>query len=143
MLAIILYSIVCLNRNFISLRGAKLLRGNPRPTHVGTVTGALNYQQPISNFSLFAVICRRNPRTYTHSYPHRGTVGRKGEGVLAGVAGPSPYFDFAFSGKAFDLLYNTKYILCVVALLEVCDVTKHACHLVFFQELEIRKKQYN
>ena len=144
MLAIILYSIFCLNRNFISLRGAKLLRGNPRPTHVGTVTGALNYQQPISNFSLFAVICRLNPRTYAQSYPHRGTIGREGGGGwVVGVAGPSPYFDFAFSGKAFDLLYNTKYILCVVALLEVCDVTKHGCHLLFFQELEISKTQYN
>ena len=61
--------------------------------------------------------------------------------VPSGVAGPSsPYFDFAFSGKAFDLLCNTKYILCVVAMLEVCDVTKRGCHLVFFQELEIRKK---
>ena len=80
MLAIILYSIFCLNRNFISLRGAKLLRGNPRPTHVGTVTGALNYQQPISNFSLFAVICRLNPRTYAQSYPHRGTMGREAGG---------------------------------------------------------------
>ena len=143
MLAIILYSIFCLNRNFISRRGAKLLRGNPHPTHVGTVTGALNYQQPISNFSLFAVICWLNPRTYAQSYPHRGTMGREGGGVV-GVAGPSsPYFDFAFSGKAFDLLYNTKYILCVVAMLEACDVTKHSCHLVFFQELEIWKKQYN
>ena len=63
--------------------------------------------------------------------------------MLVGVAGPFPYFDFAFSGKAFDLLYNTKYILCVVAMLEACDVTKHGCHLVFFQELEIWKKQYN
>ena len=80
MLAIILYSIFCLNRNFISRRGAKLLRGNPHPTHMGTVTGALNYQQPISNFSLFAVICWLNPRTYAQSYPHRGTMGREGGG---------------------------------------------------------------
>ena len=69
--------------------------------------------------------------------------GAGGGGGVVGVAGPSPYFDFAFSGKAFDLLYNTKYILCVVALLEVCDVTKHGCHLLFFQELEISKTQYN
>ena len=67
-----------------------------------------------------------------------------GGGGVVGVAGPSsPYFDFAFSGKAFDLLYNTKYMLCVVAMLEVCDVTKRGWYLVFFQELEIRKKQYN
>ena len=39
------YNILCLNLNFIFLKGAKLLRGNPCPTHEGTVTGALNYQQ--------------------------------------------------------------------------------------------------
>ena len=50
MLAIILYSTLCLNRNFISLKGAKLLRGNPRPTHAGTVTGAFNYQQAHTKF---------------------------------------------------------------------------------------------
>ena len=88
MLAIILYSIFCLNRNFISRRGAKLLRGNPHPTHMGTVTGALNYQQPISNFSLFAVICWLNPRTYAQSYPHRGTMGR--EGGWLGLLDPPP-----------------------------------------------------
>ena len=32
--------------------------------------------------------------------------------------------------KAFDLLYKIRYILRVVALLEVCDVTKHGRHLV-------------
>ena len=32
--------------------------------------------------------------------------------------------------KAFDLLYKIRYILRVVALLEVCDVTKRGCHLV-------------
>ena len=31
-----------------------------------------------------------------------------------------------------------KYILWVVALLEVCDVTKHRGRLGFYQELEIR-----
>ena len=31
--------------------------------------------------------------------------------------------------KAFDLLYKIRYILRVVALLEVCDVTKHGRHL--------------
>ena len=38
-----------------------------------------------------------------------------------------------------------RYILWVVALLEVCDVTKHGRHLgrhfCFYQELEIRRKQ--
>ena len=53
MLAIVIYSILCLNRNFISLKGAKLFRGNPRPTHAGTVTGSFNYEQSIPNFSPF------------------------------------------------------------------------------------------
>ena len=82
-------------------------------------------------------------RTRSHTLTAVQWGGRGGGGGVVGVAGPSPYFDFAFSGKAFDLLYNTKYILCVVALLEVCDVTKHGCHLLFFQELEISKTQYN
>ena len=50
MLAIILYSILQLNRNFISVNGAKLLRGNARPTYVGTVTGAFIYQQAHTKF---------------------------------------------------------------------------------------------
>ena len=55
-----------------------------------------------------------------------------------GVDGSSPYFDFPFSGKPLTLiLYKMKYILCVLALLKVCDVTKHGNHLAFFQELEI------
>ena len=55
-----------------------------------------------------------------------------------GVDGSSPYFDIGFSGKPLTLiLYNMKYILCVVALLKVCDVTKHGNHLAFFQELGI------
>ena len=45
MLAIILYSILCLNQNFISVKGAKLLRGNLRPTYAKNVTGAFIYQQ--------------------------------------------------------------------------------------------------
>ena len=48
--------------------------------------------------------------------------------------------------KAFDLLYEMRYILWVVVLLKVCDVIKHGghfgCHLVFYQELEIRLKQW-
>ena len=55
-----------------------------------------------------------------------------------GVDGSSPYFDFAFSRKPLTLiLYKMKYILCVVALLKVYNVTKHGNHLAFFQELEI------
>ena len=43
---------------------------------------------------------------------------------------------FCLQWKAFDLLYKMRYILWVVALLEVFDVTKH--HLGFYQELEMR-----
>ena len=46
--------------------------------------------------------------------------------------------------KAFDLLYKIRYILWVVALLEVRDVTNNGRHLGrhlgFHQELEIRLK---
>ena len=45
---------------------------------------------------------------------------------------------FCLQWKAFDPLYKMRYILWVVALLEVCDVTKHGRHLGFYQELEIR-----
>ena len=49
---------------------------------------------------------------------------------------------FCLQRKAFDLLYKTRYISWVVALLEVCDVTKHGRHLGrylgFYQALEIR-----
>ena len=141
MLAITLYSILCFNRNFTSLKGAKLLRGNPRPTHAGTVTGALIINKPIPNFSPLAVICWHNPRTYRQS--HTLTLvqwgGREGGGGI-GYWGcwTLPLFRFCLQWKAFDLLYKMKYILCVVALLDVCNVTKHGRHLVFFQELEIR-----
>ena len=44
--------------------------------------------------------------------------------------------------KAFDLLNKMRYILWLVALLEVYDVTNNARHLGrhlgFYQELEIR-----
>ena len=42
--------------------------------------------------------------------------------------------------KAFDLLNKMRYILCVVALLEACDVTNNGRHLGFYQELETRFK---
>ena len=45
---------------------------------------------------------------------------------------------FCLQWKAFDLLYKMRYILWVVALLEVCDVNKQGRHLGFYQELEIR-----
>ena len=83
-----------------------------------------------------------NPRMYTQS--HIPTV------VQRAVDGLSPpprlgfliYSNiskrFRLQWKAFDLLYKMRYILWVVALLEVCDVTKHGRHLGFYQELEIR-----
>ena len=47
-------------------------------------------------------------------------------------------------GEAFDLLNERRYILRMVALLEVCDVTSKGRHLGgdlgFYQELEIRLK---
>ena len=45
---------------------------------------------------------------------------------------------FCYRWKAFDLLQNTRYMLWVVALLEVCEITKHGRHFAFYQELEIR-----
>ena len=45
---------------------------------------------------------------------------------------------FCLQWKAVDLLNKMKHILWVVALLAVCDVTKHSRHLGFFEELEIR-----
>ena len=45
---------------------------------------------------------------------------------------------FCFQWKAFDILYKMGYVLWVVALLEVCRVTKHCRHLGFYQDLEIR-----
>ena len=52
---------------------------------------------------------------------------------------------FYFQWKAFDLLYQMKYILWVVALLGVCDVTNNGRHLRrhlgFYQGLERRLKQ--
>ena len=80
-----------------------------------------------------------NHRTYIQSHPHRGTRGRGG-GLIE-----SPWvFDmlqFCLRLKAFDLLYKKRYILWMVALLKVCDVTKYGRHLDrrlgFYQELEI------
>ena len=46
---------------------------------------------------------------------------------------------FFLQWKAFELPYKIRYILLVVTLLKVCDVTKHGHHLGFYQELEILK----
>ena len=45
---------------------------------------------------------------------------------------------FCLQWKAFDILYKMGYVLWVVALFEVCHVTKHGRHLRFYQELEIK-----
>ena len=44
---------------------------------------------------------------------------------------------FYLQGKAFDILYELRYILWVVALLGACAVTYNGRHLGFYQELEI------
>ena len=44
------------------------------------------------------------------------------------------------SVESFDLLNKMRYILWVVALLEVRDVTNNGRHLGFYQDLEIRLK---
>ena len=75
-----LYSILCLNLNFIFLKGAKLLRGNPRPKLEGTVTGALNYQQAHTKFLPIRCYTPAQPSdVHAKLYPHRGTMGRGGE----------------------------------------------------------------
>ena len=83
-----------------------------------------------------------NHRTYIQSHPHRGTRGRGGliepPWVLICCIISKP---FCLRWKAFDLLYKKRYILWMVALLKVCDLTKHGRHLDrrlgFYQELEI------
>ena len=70
---------------------------------------------------------------YTQS--HTPTVAYKGGGVLTDppwVFDMLQYFEikrFCLQWRAFDLLYKIRYFLWVVALLEVCDVTKHGRHL--------------
>ena len=71
--------------------------------------------------------------------PHRGTRG--GGGLMY-----PPCFliccniskRFCLQWKVLDLLNMMRCILCVIALLEVFDVTKHGRHRGFYQELEIR-----
>ena len=49
---------------------------------------------------------------------------------------------FSLQWKSFDFLHKIWHILWKVALLEICDATKHGrhlrLHLGFYQELEIR-----
>ena len=78
--------------------------------------------------------------------PHCGTRGELKESPLEFLICYSILKRFCLQLKAFDLLYEMRYILWVAVLLKVCDVTKHGghfgCHLVFYRELEIRLKQW-
>ena len=89
-----------------------------------------------------------SPLTIGRTFSHTPNVvqGGGGEGLIE----PPWVFDmmqFCLRLKAFDLLYKRRYILWVVALLKVCDVTKYGRHLDrhlgFYQELEIRKNSVN
>ena len=72
----------CLNLTFF-LKGAKLFRGYPRPTLEGTVTGALNYQQAHTKFLSIRCYTPAQPSdVHAKSYPHRGTMGRGGLGLM-------------------------------------------------------------
>ena len=90
-----------------------------------------------------------NPRTYTQS--HTPTVVQGG-----GVDWPPPwvfdtlqYFETILPSveSLWSSLYKMRYILLVVALLEVCDVTKHGrhlgSHLGFYQKLNSGKNSKN
>ena len=90
-----------------------------------------------------------NSRTYTQS--HTPTV-VQGEGV-DGTPSPLGFFiscsktsiskRVCLQWKAFHLLYKMRYILWVVALLGVCDVTKHGRHLGSFKNYNSGKKREN
>ena len=73
-----------------------------------------------------------------HIQAVKDEIGVEVQKLAKQMDGSSPYFDFAFSGKPLTfILYKMKYILCVAALLKVCNVTKHGNNLAFFQEPEI------
>ena len=56
--------------------------------------------------------------------------GGAGECITGSSKNMLQYFEtICRQWKAFDLLYKIRYILRVVALLEVCDVTKNGRHL--------------
>ena len=81
-----------------------------------------------------------NPWAYTQS--HTPTVVQAGrvDGTLPLSFRYVAVFRNNFTRKAFDLLTKMRYILWVVALLEVCDATNNGRHLGFYQGLEIRLK---
>ena len=79
-----------------------------------------------------------NPRTYTQIHTPTAVQGEGGgwNPSLEFLICRSISKRFFFQWKAFDLVN----ILWVVALLKACDVTNNGCHLVFYQELEMRLK---
>ena len=81
-----------------------------------------------------------NPWTYTQS--HTPTVVQAGrvDGTLPLSFRYVAVFRNDFTWEAFDLLNKMRYILWVVALLEVCDATNNGRHPGFHQGLEIRLK---
>ena len=91
-----------------------------------------------------------NPRTYTQS--HTPTV-VQGRGWLTPpslwVFDTLQYFETILPSveSLWSSLYKMRYILLVVALLEVCDVTKHdrhlGSHLGFYQKLNSGKNSKN
>ena len=80
--------------------------------------------------------------TLGRTFSHTPTVVQGGGRGLIEPPWVVNMLQFCLRWKAFDLLYKRRYILWVVALLKVCDVTKHGRHLDrrlgFYQELEIR-----
>ena len=82
-----------------------------------------------------------SPLTIGRTFSNTPTVVQGGGGGLIESPRVFDMLQFCLRLKAFDLLYKKRYILWMVALLKVCDVTKHGRHLDrrlgFYQELEI------
>ena len=89
-----------------------------------------------------AKIMEINPRTQIISPPWYNGGGEGGwlEHSLELLICFSISKRFYLQWKAFDLLNKMRYILLVVTLLEVCNVTNNGHHLEFYQELEVRLK---
>ena len=86
---------------------------------------------------------------HAKSNPNRGTRGGGGKSFADCPPPPAGFLicysiskRFSLQWKSFDFLHKIWYILWEVALLEICDATKHGRHLLlhlgFYQELEIR-----
>ena len=92
----------------------------------------------IANYA-FSCAMELNPRTYTQSHTPPAALGFL---ICSNISKR-----FCLQQKAFDLLQKVRYILWVVALLEVCDVTQHGRHLGrhlgFCKELETSKNSEN